>query len=124
MADDLKGQPGYRVICIAKGPQKGRRILRLLWPEQSELRKLKKLADTAQEADEGAAEAITSDTLGMYKLLATFIPEWDLVSRLGGDLPQPKDDPSVFDKLDSFTLSWFIPAGKDSLWSDVLPNAS
>ena len=34
-----------------------------------------------------------------------------------------KDDASAFDKLDSWTLSWFIPVGQDSLWSDVLPNA-
>lgn len=121
MANDLQTRPGYRVLTIPKGPQKGYKVLRVSWPEQRELRMLKRLADQAQtDAD---SEELGGATLEMYKILATFIPEWTLVDRTGRDLPQPKDDPTAFDKLDSFTLTYFVPAGDDCLWSDVLPNA-
>lgn len=121
MADVLEARPGYRVLTIPKGPQKGQKVLRVSWPEQRELRALKRLADQSGAAEE--TEELGGATLDMYKMLASFIPEWTLLDRMGKDLPQPKDDPTAFDKLDSLTLTYFVPSGSDCLWSDVLPNA-
>jgi len=55
--------------------------------------------------------------------MARFIPEWTLNDRAGQPLAQPQEDARSFDRLDSATLFWFVPNEKDSLWSDIIPNA-
>jgi hypothetical protein len=125
MADnELHSKPGYRVIAIPTGVQKGQKILRCSWPEQRELRKLGRLAQESKTEEPGADDTPGESTLAMYKMLAGFMPEWTLVDQQGKELPQPQDDPNTFDRLDSYTLTYFVPWGKDSLWRDVLPNAS
>ena len=122
--DELKSRPGYRIMTVPNGAQKGQKILRCSWPEQRELRKLGRLAQESKTEDPGADDGPGESTLAMYKMLAGFIPEWTLVDQLGKDLPQPQDDPQAFERLDSYTLTYFVPWGKDSLWKDVLPNVS
>lgn len=117
-ASTLQERPGYKVLRVPKGPQMGRHVLRVGWPEQEELSAIKWAVSVKQDTQE-EEQAMETE---LYRLIAALIPEWDFIDREGNPLPHPKDEPRAIARLDPATIRWLIPS-PDSVWSDVIPNA-
>ncbi len=117
---DLEARPGFKVVTCQKGPQAGRKVLRVLWPEHAELKRLNRLLTFVQQA--GGPEEEDAAWAPVYKLLAEFLPNWTFRDRMDMPLEQPQDNPVVFERLDNVTLLWFMPGQEGSIWKDVFPN--
>lgn len=114
-------RPGYSRYTCTTGRQQGHSVLRADYIEMGELRRLarwqKAWTQAIEDDDEGKLNQVYAD-------LARLVPAWDFVDRSGGPLPSPEQDSTVFDRLDTETMTWILGNGEGQLLADLFPKAS